>query len=340
MKKIVYWALPLVLIAVIAAEGFAQAAAQEPKWKDTKEYDAYVAVYNEKDNAKKAALAETFFAEHKDADPIALQNMYQMMYLSYANAANWAKVIETYEKMGTMAPKLADPDKARFLQIALLAASNLKNNPKTIEYANKILATSPNDLNALITLSNVLAGTLPTQEPNKGKQLAETLEITKRALAQPKPANLQDAQWNPIKQQLHETASLMLLNQLKYADSIAEAQNALKVNSKDGYAWYLIGMSYKGELKPLIEKYNAALANYNANRDKDPITVDDLKAVFQGAEKIASDKKDQAVDAFARSVALGGNAAAQAQTELKNLFMGTPEELNKLIEEKKATTGN
>jgi hypothetical protein len=336
MNRIVNWALPLLMIVAVAANGFAQ---QDIKWKDNKEYEDYTAVYNEKDLAKKATLAEKFFVDHKDAVPPALSNMYQMLYLSYANGSNWAKVIETYEKMGTMAPTLPDADKTRFLQIALLAASNLKNNPKTIEYANKILATNPNDLNALITLSNVLAQTLPTQDPAKSKQIAETLEITKRAIAQPKPG-IPDAQWNPIKQQLHETACLMLLNQTKYTDSIAECQNALKVNSKDGYAWYLIGMSHKGELRPLIEKYQAALKNYNDNRDKDPITVEDLRAVFQGAEKIAEDKKNEAVDSFARSVAVGGSAAAEAQKELKLLFMGTPEELNKLIDEKKAQTGN
>lgn len=336
MKRIVNWALPLVLIAVVAAQGLAQAAAQEPKWKDSKEYDEYVAVYNEKDNAKKAALAEKFFVDRKDADPIALTNMYQMLYLSYANAGNWAKVLETFEKLETMAPKTPDAEKSRFLQIALLAASNLKNNPKTIEYANKILAANPNDLNSLITLSNVLSTTLPTAEPAKTKQIDETLQITKRALAQPKPANLQDAQWNPIRQQLFDTACMMLLNQKKYTDSIAECQNALKVNSKDSYAWYLIGMSHKAELVPLVAKYDELLKKYNDNRNADQITVDENRSLFQGALQIAQDKKVEAEKAFATAVAIGGSGANEAKTELQKLFQGTPEEMQKLIEERKA----
>jgi hypothetical protein len=342
MKRIAFWALPLVLIATVAAQGFAQAAAQEqPKFKDTKEYDDFIVVFNEKtDFVKKAANAEKFFADHKDADPVALTQMFQMMYLSYANASNWAKVLETYEKMGALAPKTSEADKARYLQIALLAATNLKNTAKITAYAEEILKGNPNDLNALLTLSGLLAGTLPAQDPAKRTQIDRTLEITNRALAQPKPQVIQDAQWNGIQQQLHETACLMLLNQTKYPESIAACQAALKANPKDAYAWYLIGMSHKAQLPPLIAKYRAALDKYNAEREKDPITVDENKTAFQAYEKVASDKKDEALDAFARAVAIGGNASSEAMKELKALFMGTPEELNKLIEEKKAQTGN
>jgi hypothetical protein len=341
MKRIAIWALPLVLIATFAAQGFAQAAAQEqPKFKDTGEYTDFMAVFNEKDFAKKAANAEKFFTDHKDADPIALTQNFQMMYLSYANASNWAKVLETYEKMGTLAPKLPEAEKARFLQIALLAATNSKNTPKAIAYSEEILKANPNDVQALITLSGLLAGSLPAQDPAKSTQIARTLEVTNKALAQPKPQGIADAAWNPIQQQLHETACLMLLNQTKYPESMAACQAAIKVNPKDGYAWYLIGMSHKGLLPPLIKKYNEALTKYNNERDKDPITVDDNRTAYQALEKVASDKKDEAVDAFARTVAIGGNASAEAMKELKNLFMGTPEELNKLIEDKKGQTGN
>jgi hypothetical protein len=90
----------------------------------------------------------------------------------------------------------------------------------------------------------------------------------------------------------------------------------------------------------LIDKYKEALDKYNAERNLDQITVDENRALYQGREKLASDKRDEAVDAFARAAGLGGSASAEASKELKNLFMGTPEELNKLIEEKKTQTGN
>jgi hypothetical protein len=46
------------------------------------------------------------------------------------------------------------------------------------------------------------------------------------------------------------------------------------------------------------------------------------------------------LDAFARSVAAGGPAGQQAREELQKIFTGTPEELNRLIEEKKSQLGN
>jgi hypothetical protein len=102
----------------------------------------------------------------------------------------------------------------------------------------------------------------------------------------------------------------------------------------------LIGLSQKAALVDLVKKYNEALVKYNENRAADQVTVEDLRSIMQGAEKVASDKKDETLDAFARSVAAGGPAGTQAREELQKLFTGTPDELNRLIEEKKSQLGN
>ena len=341
MKRIVFWALPLLLIGALTTQGFAQECKPDPKWKGM-EYEDYMGVYNEKDNAKKASGAEKYFVDHKDADPIALTQIYTMMLLSYANGGNWAKTLDTVER-ANLAVCLTDAEKKRNTQIGLLAATNLKNNAKTIEYAEKVLKDEPKNINALVTLSGVLSATMPTTAgPAQTAHITRTLDITKQALAVPKPADVQDAQWNQIQVQLRETSALMLLNQMKYPDSIAEAQAALKINSKDSYAWYLIGLNHKASLADLIKKYRALLDKYNENRTTaDQIALDEMKTAYQVAEKIASDKTDETLDAFARSVAAGGPSATPAREELQKLFTGTPDELNRLIEEKKKTlTGN
>jgi len=349
MKRIANWALPLLLIGALTTPALAQAqqaqpAQAEPKWKDNKEYTDYMVVYNEKDPAKKATVAETFFADHKDADPIALTHVFKMMYLGYANAGNWAKVLESYDRMGTLGPKLTDAEKQQYTQIALVAAANSKNNPRTIEIAEKVLKDDPNNFNALITLSGVLSSTLPTANPQKDAQITRTLEITKKALAQPRPQGVTDAQWNPIQVQLRETTCLMLLNQTKYQESITECQAAIKLNPKDGYAWYWIGLSHRAALIDLSKKYNEAVDKYNANRTADQLVLDGLRAEMQGAEKVASDKRDETADAFARAAAIGGDAGKQAMTELQKIFDGTPdgtpENINRLIEQKKSQLGN
>jgi hypothetical protein len=349
MKRNANWALPLLLIGALTTTALAQAqqapaAQQEPKWKDTNEYKDYMLVYDEKDHTKKAALAEKFFVDHKDADPIALTDVFKRMYLAYANAGNWPKVLESYDRMGTLGPKLTDADKKQYTEIALIAAANSKNNPRTIEVAETILKGDPNNFNALITLSGLLSQTLPAANPQKDAQIAKTLEVTRKALAQPKPTGVPDTQWNPIQVQLHDTACLMLLNQTKYAESISECQAALKLNPKDSYAWYWIGLSHRAALIDLAKKYNEAVDKYNANRTADQLVLDQLRAEMDGAQKIASDKRDETADAFARSAAIGGDAGKQAYTELQKIFEGTPDgtadAINRLIEQKKSQLGN
>jgi tetratricopeptide (TPR) repeat protein len=349
MKRIANWALPVLLIGALTSPALAQAQApsaaqQEPKWKDNKEYTDYMVVYDEKDHAKKAASAEKFFVDHKEADPIALTHVFKMMYLGYANAGNWVKVLESYDRMGTLGPKLTDAEKQQYTQIALIAAANSKNNPRTIELAEAILKNDPNNFNALITLSGVLSQNLPQNNPQKDAQITRTLEVTKKALDQPRPQGVPDAQWNPIQVQLRETTCLMLLNQNKYQESISECQAAIKLNPKDSYAWYWIGLSHRAALIDLSKKYNEAVDKYNANRTADQLVLDELRAAMQGAEKVASDKRDETADAFARAAAIGGDAGTQAKQELQKIFEGTPdgtpENINRMIEQKKSQLGN
>ena len=136
----------------------------------------------------------------------------------------------------------------------------------------------------------------------------------------PRPAQgYTDAQWTQVQQQLHDTACLMLLNQQKYPETIAECQEALKVNPKDAYAWYWIGLVHRAAFVDLNKKYNESVDKYNANRTAPQLELDELRAQMQGAEKIAEDKLNETLDAFAKAAAIGGDAGTQAQAEIKKL---------------------
>jgi tetratricopeptide (TPR) repeat protein len=328
-RTLVNGTLALLLIGAATLSGFAQ----NVNWTGN-QYPEYMAVFNEKDEAKKAALAEKYLADHKTADPVILTQIYQFMLLGYAKSGNWPKTLESVERMDA-ATKLTDAEKKQYVQIGLLAASNSKNNAKTIEYAEKVLKDDPKNFNALITLSGVLSATVPASGPPKDAHIERTLKVTKDALALPKPAEVPDAQWNPIQSQLRQTSCLMLLNQQKYTDSMAECQAALKINPKDAFAWYWIGLSHRAELIPLAKKYNDAVDAYNQGRDKGQLVVDELRAAMQGADTVATNKRDETVDALARAAAIGGEAGKQAMAELQKIFTGTPDELNRLIQEKK-----
>jgi tetratricopeptide (TPR) repeat protein len=172
--------------------------------------------------------------------------------------------------------------------------------------------------------------------------------LTTQALAEAEQAQAQPSIESPkgttTKQseelQLHETTCLMLLNQQKYTESIAECQEALKLNPKDGFAWYWIGLSHRAALLDLAKKYNIAVNNYNSNRSGPIPPRDNLRAAMQEAQKLAEDKRNETVDAFTRAAAIGGGAGQPAREELQKIFegtpQGTPEQIQLLIDQKKS----
>jgi tetratricopeptide (TPR) repeat protein len=331
MKNTACCGIFLILFAALAAPGFAQ------EIKDPAEYNAYSALYQEKDPAKKAAMGEKFLMDYPKT--VAVTQTYMIILLSYARIPDWMKALETADKQEQMASGLGQEEKKQVLLVGMAAAEQLKNVSRVKDYAEKILAADPKNIGALVTLSAVLASTpLPTDEGAKAKRLDETLSITQRALAEPRPEGTPDAQWNQVTMQLHDTSAMVLLNQKKYSEATSEAQAALKIESKDGYAYYLLGLATKPSVVEAINNYNAAVKKINDNATADQPTRDDLKAAADGFEKIATTKTDELIDLFAKSVATGWPGAANARNELK-IFKGTPDELEKLISEKKVQLG-
>lgn len=332
MKRTAYLGLFVALFAALAAPGFAQ------EIKDPTEYAAYMKVYEEKDPAKKAPAGEKFLVDYPST--VARTHTYMHIILSYARVPNWAKALETADKQAQLAPTLSANEKALVIQIGMAAADGTKNTPKLKEYAGKVLEVDPKHAGALVTLSGILANSIPTDDATKAKHFDETLAITKRALAAPKPAEATDAVWNPVRGQLYDTTCMVLLNQKKYAESIAECQEALKINKKDGYAYYLMGLAMKPAVADAIAKYTAAVDKLNLpeNRTADQLVRDELKATADGLQSAAQAKTNELIEVFAKSVATGWANAASARNELK-IFTGTPDELNKLIADKQAELG-
>ena len=317
----------LLLVGLLTTAGKAQ------QINDLAEYNAYVAVINEKDLTRKAALAEKFLVDYKET--AAKKETYWMLILSYAQIPNWAKAMELAEKLPTLAPGFDAAQKDQVLLIGMSAAMELKNNARIIEWSEKVLAANPNQFDALRNLSFLWSTSLPADDAAKQAQMAKVLDINKRALAQPRPAGVTDAAWTPIQVQLHRTSCLMLLNQRKNAEAIAECQEALKLDRKDGDSYHLIGLAMIPELNDKLKKYQASVATLNENRTADQITRDELTAVKDGALLIASMKKDEIVLTFAKAVVAGGGYAAQARTKLQE-YATDPAERDKALADAKA----
>jgi tetratricopeptide (TPR) repeat protein len=330
MTRSAYWGLILLLLGMLAVPAYAQDIT------DPKEYDAYKAIFDEKDQAKKGELAEKFLADFPKTT--ARIQAYTFALLGYAQGGVWAKALDIAEKQPTLAPAADDKLKLMVIQVGLGAAQQLKNVAKTQEYAEKSLTANPNDLNALLALSGILSSSLPTAEAPRQAQITRALEITNRALKQPMPQGVQPADWNPVQVQLNRTVCQLHLNQKKYEETITACQQALKLNSKDAGSYYLTGLALKYQVPPLQDSYRSAIDEYNANRTGDPALVAELKAKSDAMLAAAEAKLDEAIGAFAKAVAIGG--INEARTELENLYKGknngSIDGLDALIAQKKA----
>jgi hypothetical protein len=339
MKRTAYRGFFLLLMLTLTVPGWAQ------NWGSQQEYDGYMAMYNEKDNARKAGLAEKFLADFKNSD-MKVQ-AYTTMILAYANAGQagaagaFQKALDYAERVKEFAPN-ADANLIGTVNaVGFLASQGLKNTAKTVEYGEKLLAANPNNLEVLITLSSIHSSSFPADPAARDAHINKTIEITKRALAQPKPAQVNDAQWKQVQVQLLLTNCAMTYNKRQYPETIAACDQVLKLDKKDGRAWYYTGLAHKFQVPDLQKKYEAAVDEYNANRTADAIVVADYKARSDEALRVVEAKLQEAIDAFAASVAAGG--VAEARTELEPLYKskndGSLEGLDALIATKKQELG-
>src|SRR5438445_11275101 len=169
MKRTGYLGMSLLLVLALAASalpGFGQAAAQAkgPQAKTQAEYNAYTALYNEKNPQKKAELGEKFLADFKESDFIS--NTYTMIIGAYTGAQNWAKVVDAAERAAAF-PGADNRLKAFAYANAMVASQNLNQIDKVIAYGDKVLAIDPNDLNTMITLSAIIPAKLPGDDAGK-----------------------------------------------------------------------------------------------------------------------------------------------------------------------------
>jgi hypothetical protein len=129
---------------------------------------------------------------------------------------------------------------------------------------------------------------------------------------------------------------------LEYDKSTERYEAALKSNPKDGVSQYRLGISYQSlasaASKDLLEAYNAENAAKAARADQ--IQQDELVARRQALEEDVRVKRDKAIDALAKAVAIGGVVAQPAREQLERMWKAknndSVEGLEQFINEKKA----
>src|SRR5215510_11920355 len=180
MKRTGFLGLSLFLLCALVVSTLpAFAQEKQPQAKTRQEYDAYLALYNEKDPAKKAELGEKFIADFKESDFI--PNAHTMIIGGYTNSKNWAKVITAADRAVAL-PNADNKLKAYAYANAMVAAQNLNDVDKVVLYGEKVLAIDANDLNALITLSQVIPAKLPADAAAKNAALDKAANYATKAL--------------------------------------------------------------------------------------------------------------------------------------------------------------
>jgi tetratricopeptide (TPR) repeat protein len=340
MRRTGYLGISLLLVfalTALALPAFGQAAqAKQPQAKTQAEYNAYKALYDEQNPAKKAELGEKFLTDFKESDFIA--NAYTMIIGAYTRAQNWAKVIDAAERAAA-SPVADNKLKAFAYANAMVAAQNMNQLDRVLAYGDKVLAIDPNDLQTMITLSAAIPVKLPADEAGKKAALDKAEFLGRKALAGVQtllaqaPA-AQKAQITQIEGQLHGTLGLIAYNRPDYMKSIEEYEAALKVNPKDDVAHFYIGADYQTLSGLASRQYQDAVkAENDAKAAKaDQPTIDELAAKRQGLENEVREKRDKAIDEYAIAAAIGGVIAQDSKNALQKLWQAKNDSLNGMDE--------
>ena len=336
MRRTGYLGTSLLLVLALAATalpGFSQAAAPKgPQAKTQAEYNAYNALYMEKNPQKKAELGEKFLTDFKETDFVS--NTYTMIIGAYTGAQNWQKVIDAAERAVTF-PGADNRLKAFAYANAMVASQNLNQIDKVIAYGDKVLAIDPNDLNTMITMSAIIPAKLPGDEAGKKAALDKAEGLAKKALTGVDPLlaqapAAQKPQIVQIQSQLHGTLGLIAYDRMDYPKSIEEYDQAVKTNAKDDVAHFYMGADYQALSAQASRVYQEAVKAENEAKQakQDQPTIDELAAKRQGLENDVREKRDKSIDEYATAAAIGGVVAQDAKNALTKLWQAKNDNLD------------
>ncbi len=319
--------LILVLVSALPGSGLA-AQARQPQAKTQPEYNAYLALFNEKDPAKKAELGEKFTADFKESDFV--PNAYKMIVGGYAATSNWAKVMDAADRAAAL-PGADNGLKEYAYTNAMIAAQNQNNVDKLLSYGDKVLAVNPNSLQALLLVS----GAIPVKYSTDKAQLDKAADMATKALAGIKPlldkaTADEKKQLVPIDGTLHGTLGLIAYNKQDYMKSIQEYEAAIKDNMKDDASHFYLAYDYLALMAQASKAYQAA---FKAETDgiaakADQPTIDDLKAHTASSIDELKKHQEKAIEELAFATAIGGPVATQAKAELTKQWMNKNNDTN------------
>jgi tetratricopeptide (TPR) repeat protein len=265
---------------------------------------------DERDARRKAELIEKFVkdypnsAHRPDAD-FALVDYYQ------SNKDN-GKIMQHAESFRLTVPSADNAAKSKIYTQAMLAAATLNNVAKTAEYGGYALQADPNNLTVLVFLAG-----------NNLPDPAKALEHAQKAVSVSRPAAMTEAQFTTMQGRMHGVLANSFFAQQKFVEAAEHYAVALKSNPKDHgnqFRFAFSSVTLAGAAANAAQIANNDLIKAMSATPTDAAKVEEAKAKVDAASKQALTHRDNAVDAMAKAVALGGQYATQAKQLLDSLY--------------------
>jgi tetratricopeptide (TPR) repeat protein len=286
------------------------APAQEAPKYTIEEYNAYKAIADESDPAKKMDLIMQFFNTYpKTTLKVNVVADFETMLKKLADTKRWTQVISMGKQFLTVVPDdaltialLADgyaetKDYRQFvvfgeemyrtnpsgnLAYAMAKAyKELGNNAKFIEWGEKTVSKLPDNYEILLEIAVIYSDSQRNAEADKyARQCLRALQAAK------KPEQTSEKDWTTYTTRAYTACYLIIgsaaYQKQDYVNAIPNLESSLKYNSRNDTAYYWLGQSYWN-----TQKIDLAMLN------------------------------------FAKASLLGGRTAAAAKQQLENLYKQT-----------------
>jgi len=333
MRRVVAVGLHALFVFVLMTPAFGQGG----------ENNAYQAIQDEMTFQRKLQLIKDFIRNYSNSQYRPDLDI-QLMRM-YTQNKDWGEMLLHADSFRLTQPSADARSRVSIYTLAMVAAGELKNFEKVQEFGDRVLEADPNDLNALNMLTSLITDRLPQDAAARDAALNKALGYVKRAAAAPKPANIPDADWTRAQAGVKSKLGFIHLNKGEFAEAGKAYEEAVKGNPIDGLSQYRLGLAYLYQLPQVLQALQAAVKNLQeAHAAKaDEKKLEELIAKQQELEKDVVQKRDLAIDALARAVAILGPAGAEARKQLEPLYANKNNKsldgLDQFISSKKAELG-
>jgi tetratricopeptide (TPR) repeat protein len=341
MKRIVPLSLCLVFCLGLALPAFSQGG-ENADWQ---------AIEDQRNTRQQASQIESFINKYSSS-PHRPQADIMLVNWWVSNKDN-AKIVNHADNFKQSLPSADNASRATIYTQGMMAAAQLNNVKKTVEFGTMALTADPNNFMVLAFLAS--SGVI---EPKT------SLEYARKAASLPRPATLPASTYDSMMarvKKLVESANAPaaasgpsplvksaqdLMAQKKYAEALDIYGQALQQSPKDALIHYQIALAHYYLMAEAAQGVQAANDEQVKAMIATPVVqadVDKAAAKKEQLTKVTMEKRDAAIDSLAKTMALlGSNASADAKKMLDALYQnkkGSLEGQDQLIAEKKKELG-